>query len=84
MSWSFSHPNTDTLVGFASRTLATRDERRVAQHLESCSECRDTVVVLRAVDDVEGDAQPRDELLERIVSSRAAGQRRPCGSGPRQ
>jgi hypothetical protein len=75
MSWSFSHPNTDTLVGFASRTLATPDERRVAQHLEACTECRETVVVLRAVDDVERDAQPRDELLERILSSRAAGHR---------
>jgi len=75
MSWSFLHPNTDTLVGFASRTLATRGERRVAQHLESCTQCRDTVVMLRAVDDVERDAQPRDELLERILSSRAAGHR---------
>jgi len=63
------------LVGFASRTLATPDERRVAQHLEACTQCRDTVVVLRAVDDVERDAQPRDELLERILASRAAGQR---------
>ena len=75
MSWSFSHPNTDTLVGFASRTLATPDERRVAQHLEACTECRDTVVVLRAVDVVERDAQPRDELFERILLSRAAGLR---------
>ncbi len=75
MSWSFSHSNTDTLVGFASRTLATPDERRVAQHLESCTQCRDTVVALRAVDDVERDAQPRDELLERILSSRSAGHR---------
>ena len=75
MSWSFSHPNTDTLVGFASRTLAPPDERRVARHLESCTECRDTVVVLRTVDDVESDAQPRDELFERILSSRAAGHR---------
>ena len=75
MRWSFSHPNTDMLVGFASRTLATPDERRVAQHLESCTQCRDTVVVLRAVDDVERDAQPRDELLERILTSRAVGRR---------
>jgi len=75
MSWSFSHPNPDTLVGFASRTLATPHERGVAQHLESCTQCRDTVVVLRAVDDVERDAQPRDELLERILSSRSAGHR---------
>ncbi len=75
MTWSFSHPNTDTLVGFASHTLATPDERRVAQHLESCTECRDTVVVLRTVDDMERDTQPRDEVLERILSSRSAGHR---------
>src|SRR5438034_4350130 len=75
MNWSFSHPNTDTLGGFASRTLATPDERRVAQHLESCTECRDTVVVLRAVDDLERDAQPRDEVLERILSTRSTGHR---------
>jgi AhpC/TSA family protein len=75
MSWSFSHPNTDTLVGFASRTLATPDERRVAQHLEACTECRDTVVVLRAVYVVQHDAQPRDEVLERIISTRSAGHR---------
>jgi hypothetical protein len=75
MSWSFSHPNTDTLVGFASRTLDAGGERRVAQHLESCTQCRDTVVMLRAVDDVERDAHPGDELLERILASRAAGRR---------
>ena len=75
MSWSFAHPHTDTLVGFASRTLPTPDERRVAQHLESCTDCRDAVVVLRTVGDVERDAQPRDELLERILASRAAGHR---------
>src|SRR5258705_4598017 len=75
MTWSFSHPNTDTLVGFASHTLATPDERRVAQHLESCTECRDTVFVLRAVDDRERDAEPRDELLERILSTRSGGHR---------
>jgi len=75
MSWSFSHPNTDALAGFASRALAAREERRVARHLESCTECRDTVAVLRAVDDGARDAQPREELLERILASRAAGQR---------
>jgi len=31
--------------------------------------------VLRAIDDMERDAQPRDELLERILSSRSAGHR---------
>src|SRR5258708_7077413 len=75
MNWSFSHPDTDTLAGFASRTLATPDERRVAEHLESCAECRDTVVVLRGVDDMERDAEPRDELLERILSTRSGGHR---------
>ena len=75
MRWSFSHPNTDTLGGFASHTLPARVERRVAQHLESCVECRDTVIVFRAVDDEAHDAQPRDELLERILASRAAGRR---------
>jgi cytochrome c biogenesis protein CcmG, thiol:disulfide interchange protein DsbE len=75
MSWSFLHPNTDALAGFASRALAAREERRVARHLESCTECRDTVAVLRAVNDGARDVQPREELVERILASRAAGQR---------
>jgi len=75
MSWSFLHPNADRLVGFASHTLPERDERRVAQHLESCIQCRDTVIVFRGVDDEARDARPRDDVLERILASRAAGRR---------
>ena len=75
MSWSFSHPNTDTLVGFASHSLSSPDERQVAQHLESCTQCRDTVIVLRAVNDDVPHGQPPEELLERILASRAAGRR---------
>ena len=63
MSWSFSHPNTDTLVGFASHSLSSPDERQVAQHLESCTQCRDTVIVLRAVNDDVPHGQPPEEFL---------------------
>jgi hypothetical protein len=71
----FQHPKADLLEGFASRGLTGHDQRSVAQHLESCVACRETVTALRSVEDVARDAEPGDRLLERIVASRSAGVR---------
>jgi len=75
MTLWFRHPNADLLAGFASRSLATDEQRAVGQHLETCVRCRETVVALRAVEDLASDAQPTDAVLERIITSRSAGVR---------
>ena len=72
MTW---HPKADLLEGFASRALAASQQHTVAQHLESCVACRETVTALRDVESVARDAEPGDRLLERIVASRSAGVR---------
>jgi len=75
MMWSFRHPKADLLAGFASRTLTADEHRTVAQHLEACIRCRETVAALRAVGDLASDAEPSDAVLERILASRSAGVR---------
>jgi hypothetical protein len=71
----FQHPKADLLEGFASHVLTAAEQRTVAQHLESCVACRETVTALREVENVARDAEPGDRLLERIVASRSAGVR---------
>jgi len=72
MKWPFSHPTSDSLVEFASRPVHGSEQQRVAQHLETCSSCRESVAVLRDLQRASHDVEPSDALLQRIIASRAA------------
>ncbi|HEY7192792.1 MAG TPA: redoxin family protein [Gemmatimonadales bacterium] len=72
------HPDAESLRQYAERTL-DGDERLVtANHLQRCTECRETVKVLRELSDLEGEAHEsptRDDILDRVLAERAGGAR---------
>src|SRR5206468_11472849 len=58
MKWLRLHPHDDALSGYASRTLDDGHQRSVAEHLESCEPCRDSVMILRRLMASQGDILP--------------------------
>ena len=72
------HPGDHRLKRFADGESSAREAMRVDAHLERCRRCADTVAFFRRVSsDVQAMAAPApsDDLLARILASRAAGER---------
>jgi hypothetical protein len=72
------HPGIRRLKRFADRESSPREAARVDAHLERCPRCADTVAFFRRVSSdlrtTEAPA-PSDDLLARILASRAKGER---------
>ena len=78
MKLTLLHPSLKTLKGFAEAELAERRRPRIAAHLADCDRCRREVAGLRTMrDQLRGLPVPElsDDLLGRILASRAAGAR---------
>ena len=72
------HPGIRRLKRFADRESSPRETERVAEHLERCPRCAESVAFFRRLSsDVRAAAAPApsDDLLARILASRAAGER---------
>jgi thiol-disulfide isomerase/thioredoxin len=72
------HPDAESLRQYAARTLDGDERLVIASHLERCTDCRETVKVLRELADLEasGAGSPtRDDILDRVLADRAAGAR---------
>src|SRR5258708_23822948 len=74
MKWLRTHPDADVLSGYANRTLDEGDQRSIADHLESCEPCRDSVMILRQLTVSEGGALP-PRVLDKVLEGRTTGRR---------
>ncbi len=74
MKWLRTHPDADVLSGYANRTLDEGDQRSIAEHLESCEPCRDSVMILRQLTVSEGGALP-PRVLDKVLEGRTTGRR---------
>src|SRR5258708_21273044 len=74
MKWLRTHPDADVLSGYANRTLDEGDQRSIAEHLESCEPCRDSVMILRQLTVSEGGALP-PLWLDKVLEGRTTGRR---------
>src|SRR5258708_9492336 len=74
MKWLRTHPDADVLRGYANRALDEGGQRRIAEHLESCEPCRDSVMILRQLTVSEGGALP-PRVLDKVLEGRTTGRR---------
>ena len=72
------HPDAETLSQYAARDLNGTARVAIGSHLEKCTDCRETVKVLRQLTDLETDSvesQLQGDTLARVLNARAAGGR---------
>src|SRR5262249_15927790 len=83
MFFRSSHPSENDLSAYVDNQLDTANTRRVAAHLEGCSQCRETIAGLRGTKATLG-ALPRYEALRSFAlsASQAGLQTRPTPSRP--
>jgi hypothetical protein len=78
MNFPFIHPSDSALYDFADGTASAPHQNRVAEHLESCQDCRDRVAFRRelsAATRMLPSIEPPPGLLQRILADRSAGER---------
>lgn len=75
MPLPFTHPSLDRLTAFAADELDARGRAHTARHLRECARCQGALRFVRSLDVAAAPAPPPEALRQRILASRAAGER---------